>query len=439
MKKMKKLLAIILSVTVALTMGMAVTATAFAAENGTITITPPAGAEGTNSYQIYKVFDATGNGTNITYKLCDGDSLTTAMSEAGFSVDEKGYVHGPADMSDEAIAAIAAYVTDADLVDTATSTGTNNAVSKSLPNGYYYIKTNTGAAVTITSTNPNASVNDKNEFSTIVKSEGTEYNAEALNAIAAVGTDQPFTIKVTKAHGATKLDVADTMTNLTFNNDLVVKIGNATVDAENYTLTPAESGFTLSFKEEYVKGLADNTELVINYTGKVASSALQTNPATNTATLTTDNDKKITTDVSKVYNAKLTISKVDDQEKALEGAGFTLYKKNGDDWVKVGEINSTEAEAKTEFAFEGLGVGEYKFEETQVPDGYNKADDGTFTIVDGDYTAENLVVTSTVVDKAGSVLPSTGGMGTTIFYILGALLVIGCGIVLVARRRSAAK
>jgi len=47
----------------------------------------------------------------------------------------------------------------------------------------------------------------------------------------------------------------------------------------------------------------------------------------------------------------------------------------------------------------------------------------------------NLERTSTVINEAGSVLPSTGGIGTTIFYIIGAILVIGAGVVLVTRRR----
>ena len=86
-------------------------------------------------------------------------------------------------------------------------------------------------------------------------------------------------------------------------------------------------------------------------------------------------------------------------------------------------------------AFTGLANGTYTLVEKTVPAGYNKAADSTFTISEGNYTATNLEQTSTVINEAGSVLPSTGGIGTTIFYAIGAVLVIGAGIVLVTRRR----
>ena len=73
--------------------------------------------------------------------------------------------------------------------------------------------------------------------------------------------------------------------------------------------------------------------------------------------------------------------------------------------------------------------------ESTVPSGYNKAADSTFTIEADNYNAANLEQTSTVVNQSGSELPSTGGIGTTIFYIIGAILVIGAGVVLVTRRR----
>ncbi|MGI6535206.1 MAG: hypothetical protein ACOX12_02135 [Eggerthellaceae bacterium] len=144
---------------------------AYAAGTGSITITPPAGtaAGTTNTYKVYKVFDADGNGTNISYKLSNGDTLTQSMKDAGFSVDSAGNVSGPDTLSKDAIAAIAAYVTDADLVATVTSTGTDNAVAEGLANGYYYITTSTGTAVTIDSTNPNATVKDKNTVPAVTK------------------------------------------------------------------------------------------------------------------------------------------------------------------------------------------------------------------------------------------------------------------------------
>ena len=78
------------------------------------------------------------------------------------------------------------------------------------------------------------------------------------------------------------------------------------------------------------------------------------------------------------------------------------------------------------------------FVPTTVPSGYNKAADSTFTIAKDNYTAANLEQTAEVENNSGSELPSIGGIGTTMFYVIGAILVIGAGVVLVTRRRMSA-
>ena len=125
MKNFKRTLTVVLAVAVM----FALSSIAAFAANGTITINPPENTDSnaTNTYKIYKVFDATGNGTAISYKLCNGDTLSDDMTAAGFSVDNSGNVAGPSSLNATAIAAIAAYVTEDDLVDTATSTGTTAA------------------------------------------------------------------------------------------------------------------------------------------------------------------------------------------------------------------------------------------------------------------------------------------------------------------------
>lgn len=95
--------------------------------------------------------------------------------------------------------------------------------------------------------------------------------------------------------------------------------------------------------------------------------------------------------------------------------------------------------------FTGLGAGEYTITETITPDGYNtiapieftvswSKDDG-FKVNNNNMSVTNNMLYITIVNEAGSLLPSTGGMGTTILYILGSVLVVGAGILLVVRRR----
>lgn len=151
--------------------------------------------------------------------------------------------------------------------------------------------------------------------------------------------------------------------------------------------------------------------------------------------------------------------------QALSGAGFTLFKKVGSDYVKVGK----EITGKTTFEFKGTDAGEYKLVETTVPSGYNKAADIIITVAatydteaddpklktltvtpatagftvtttaesDGVHITTDGVISGKILNEKGSVLPSTGGIGTTIFYVLGGLLVAGAGIVLVARKKAA--
>ena len=56
-------------------------------------------------------------------------------------------------------------------------------------------------------------------------------------------------------------------------------------------------------------------------------------------------------------------------------------------------------------------------------------------VVKGGDTVEELSVTANVENQAGTLLPSTGGMGTTVFYVLGAVLVVGAGVLLVTKKR----
>ena len=105
--------------------------------------------------------------------------------------------------------------------------------------------------------------------------------------------------------------------------------------------------------------------------------------------------------------------------------------------------------------FSGLGAGTYKIEETVVPAGYNKADDIEFTIsfaIDktdptnpvGEFSSNNAAVVldgtnnvfkTTIINRQGTELPSTGGIGTTIFYVVGSILVVAAGVLLITKKR----
>lgn len=74
--------------------------------------------------------------------------------------------------------------------------------------------------------------------------------------------------------------------------------------------------------------------------------------------------------------------------------------------------------------------------EKTTPAGYNTAPDQPFTITDGDYTADNLEQTATVTNVKGLELPSTGGMGTVAFAVVGLIVMAGAAVTLIIKKRA---
>lgn len=147
--------------------------------------------------------------------------------------------------------------------------------------------------------------------------------------------------------------------------------------------------------------------------------------------------------------------------EALEGAGFTLYKKDGTTaaYLPVGE--ELTGDAMTNFTWTGLDDGDYKLEETTTPAGYNTidpifftvtaehdvlADDPKLTKLSGDATSGEIVfsinvdegtLSNQIVNQQGVQLPETGGVGTTMIYVVGGIMVLAAVILLVTKKRMA--
>ena len=442
---MKKLVSIVL----ALAMILMVSA-AFA---GTITVTPPSGlpADATTTYHVYRVFDAVvGSNGAISYKLVSGKNAPPA----GFTVDSAGNVSYSGsgtngELTAEDIAALKAYITDADLVATLTATGSEAVTSSNLADGYFFIDTTTGSLVTVDSTNPNANVNDKNSVPEIDKkiTGASDITDSGKKALAQIGTDVEFTASITVGKGSINLVFHDTMDEgLTYKgNDNVTVTG---VAADKYTIkaTPDEGDtITITFAD----GIAEGTKIDIVYKATINEEALT--KLENDAYLTYGDSYSTEHTSTETYNAEISVIKYDGDKadaKYLGGAGFKLKNADGKYYKLTGTVVSWEdeeedgdehvsaaADGKVP-AFIGLANGTYTLVETTVPDGYNKAADVSLTIVSGDYSLDNLQQVAEIENKTGTELPSTGGIGTTIFYILGGLLVIGAAVVLVARRKA---
>lgn len=256
------------------------------------------------------------------------------------------------------------------------------------------------------------------------------------------------------------LEFVDTLSKgLSYNKDAKVYVvnGDTRQDITN-SFTVSEDGS--SFKINNLKAVQEVTatsKIVVEYTATLNDQAAigqKGNP--NEVALKYSNDPNAlgkgeespTGETPKdkviVFTYKTIINKVDQDKQALKGAGFTLYKlvKTADkeEYQKVQEIKAGDT---TSFEFVGLDAGDYKLSETTTPGGYNTIADVMFSIVaqhetesdDPQLTSltvdkatgfttdkEAGTVSATIVNKKGSILPSTGSIGTTMLYVFGVML-----------------
>lgn len=274
----------------------------------------------------------------------------------------------------------------------------------------------------------------------------------------------------------------DTMTNLTLKTDSVtVTLDNETVNKNNYLVAwdPKTKTLDVEFMDVVALGAKTNSVIVVSYIATLDEGAnigatgnpnevyleFSNNPNNSGNGTTKPSTGKTPVDTNIIFTYKVIANKVDPAGKPLAGAKFALYKAIGTDekgetiWQDLGEVG--DGEKDTTFAWTGLDDGDYKIVETKVPEGYNKIADQYFTVTAGhDILSDNPALTelsgnsdtgmitlasdkeagslsTNIENKQGTVLPSTGGMGTTVLYTTGAILVIGAGVVLVARRRVA--
>ena len=276
---------------------------------------------------------------------------------------------------------------------------------------------------------------------------------------------------------------SDTMdAGLTLNADSIkIMIGDVDVTSQ-FTIETTEHSFTATANLKELTGvtITGDTEIIVTYTATLNENAVSGSTGNkNKVTLDYENNPshegdgdpetpdepekpgKTPEDVNIVFTYDVVVDKVhktgEDENGnpvygALEGAGFTLYKWDAEenDWVAVGD----EITDVTTFEFKKLDEGKYKLVETTVPAGYNKAADVEFEIVSTLEGTELTALTVTpadsftvtlksgkietdVVNNAGAELPETGGIGTTIFYTLGGILVLAAVILLVTKTRMA--
>ena len=430
---MKKIISLILALV--MVMGLAVTASAADDTGFSISITAPAGVD-TVKYNVYKVFNATTNEAGgITYTLVDGKTTVPT----GFSADPDNYVtyNGTgSELSETEIEAIKNYVTEADKVADITLTGGATGTVSLEAAGYYYISTASGSVVAINSAKPTAEVTDKNTIPTLEKKiVGGESDTSTT---VAIGDVVKYELTITIPENATgTLTVYDQL-DANFRTASFTNVNNPNF---NYFSNGGQLGlsfWTLNNSENYA-----GQELTITYELTVPGYVPADVELKNTAWLAYGGHLTAEQETA-IITRQMDVEKVDGEGNPLEGAKFKLKNEDGQYYTVDSDGNvswtadGTEVEAELVDGnyvanFKGLN-GTYTLEESTVPPGYNKAADQDITITDASLTGEDAIP---VVNLSGSELPSTGGMGTTLFYVIGGLMMACAAVILITKRRVA--
>ena len=478
---MKKALSLIL---VAM-MIMVIALPAFAAdETGSITIN---GVSTENTYEIYKLLDLESYDKTsgaYSYKVNSDWTGFFATSEAltYVAIDEAGYVTWIATEDADVVATFAklalAYAQANSISPVKSSknsgefviTGTSGKFSD-LPLGYYLIDSTMGALCGLTTTNPDASINAKNAAPTVSKQvlEDSTTQWDVVNT-ADIGQTVEFRVTISVHAGAENYILHDVMASgLTFNN--VTKVehvvpGSGTHIMETNLYTVNTTGITdgCTFEVVLSKDACDkletNDKIVVYYTAMLNRDAVIAGDGNiNTAWLTFGADSAHKSNesavVTKTYG--IDIIKTDSQNNLIDGAQFRIYDaETGGTEIPVVLMDDGVTYRRARADEEGVAIivtdgkvrvvgfdnGVYYLEETISPAGYNKLtarqrfiiSDGNLDAIfnDGTYSTGSGVH---VVNKTGSMLPETGGLGTTLFIAVGTIMVLGAAVVLFAKKR----
>lgn len=471
MKHMTRILALLL--TLVLCLGLSVTA--FAAEGNSITVENT--VEG-QTYKLYKMLDLSVSDDQTAYSY-----TVNTKWDAFFTGDGKGlqyveindgFVAWKKDAKIEDFAKDAeAFVKDKQLTVTEKTAAGNTVVFDTLEPGYYLVTSTLGTKATVgtTPSTPNPAIKEKNGVPTNVKKvqEDSDNSWGTVND-ADIGQTVNFQSTITAQAGAENYVFHDKMSQgLSFNEkSVVVKKGNTELAVgTDYTLNTTDLAddytFEVAFQQTFCDKLNPGDTIVISYSATLNDKAViagEGNP--NTSHLTYGEEGKFSTTPSKTitYTWQFDVLKYgnDKKENKLPGAQFVLLNADANkvakftgikfnSWIEppVDGVAWDPASVLTtddngEIHVEGLDADTYNLREIKAPSGYNKlSQDETFTITatkaDNGLTMTTEALTVEVNNQSGALLPSTGGMGTTIFYVLGGILAVGAAVLLVTKKR----
>lgn len=466
------------SILLALGLLLALAGTAVAAEDkGSITID---NAIVGKTYTIYRIFDLNSHNTDysaINYTVSEKWTAFFAEGAPGrtyVDIDKTyGYVvwktgASPANFAAEAIK----FAADKGIAHDGQAVAAPGTVKfDDLALGYYLVKSDLGALCSLDTTMPNVTIKEKNSESTVDKQVQEDSTGDyGDHNDADIGQTVNFRTTIYVVDGEPKNYVLhDTMSaGLTFDPaSVAVTIGERTLTKDtDYTLVTSNLTDGCTFEVKFKDGVLKPNDVVeVAYSAEVNEYAVIGGTGNDNKTHLTYSDTPKSTGerLTKTYVWQFDVFKYamrDGQEIPLAGAQFVLYKTVNDEkfyaQVANGKITGWTDDQKYATVFEtpdngkfviaGLDADTYYLEEIKAPDGYNRLKEPVNVVITANI-ASGKTVTATITynetatgtvrieNQTGVELPSTGGIGTTVFYVIGGLL-MGVAVVLLVTRKK---
>lgn len=363
--------------------------------------------------------------------------------------------------------------------------------------GYYLITSTNGTKVIVdtTPTNPNPSIAEKNTNPTIDKTvEEDSGNKYGDVNDAQIGQTVNFKTVVYAKSGAKNYVVHDAMSDgLDFDDQsVVVAVGgnNLTAKSESgdastpysdvnqngYQYEVVTTGldndcdFHIVFVQAYLDTITVDTDITITYSATLNNQAVIAGDGnTNKTKLDWGDKNKTEWDTTTTYTWESDVLKYGngDETNVLEGAQFVLLNPDKDkvakfdangkitEWVNLPEVGTDGKIALTSWDSESIQTTDkdgkisiqglnsnvtYYLREVKAPEGYNLLGEDqevqiTASENAGNHTMTQTALTTKVNNQSGNELPSTGGIGTTIFYVVGSILLVGAAVLLIVKKR----
>ena len=482
MKRTKKLASLLL----ALVMVFAVAVTVLAEGSGSITVDNAVVDQTYTIYEILRLESYNATTEAYSYKatgaweeFINGDGIKGIYVD----VNAQGYVtwHDGADASAFAKAA-QVYAGAHSITNQGSKTATSTTVKfESLELGYYLMDSTLGTLCALDTTTPDVIIKEKNEVPSNEKTveEDSSKKYGSVND-ADIGQTVNFKSTVTLPVGSENVIFHDTMSAGLTLNAVSVKVYTdarltTELKADSYTLKTSGLSdtctFEIAFSQKYLNDLQEKAVVYVVYSAVVNENAVvggEGNPNTSHLTYGDESNTKTTPGSNTTtYTWSFDVLKYgnEDETNVLANAEFALLNsdkskvavvKNGKltDWMDLhaaGEDGSVawpdntilKTDENGKISIAGLDADTYYLREIKAPAGYNVLKDDVEVKIDPTVSDETMTlapVTVKVNNLSGTELPSTGGMGTTFFYVAGSILLLGAAVLLVTKKRmNAAK